>query len=355
MVTRSKARWLLAGAVVLAAACRPELEGRPSLVKSERILAVRSVPADAKPQAKVRFDSLFVGPDGALDGEVLDWALCKKRASLTEAGSIASECLEREADELEQLGTGPGVDGSVIKESCEIFGPTPPTPKAGEPNARPADPDTTGGFYQSVRVLSGDGPSDYAVGVTRLGCGLGGATQEQSAEFTRRYLPNENPALDSLTLTRDEEDEQVLPDVQSDELLTVNAGETVTLRASWADCGGSGECGDGVCVDAEDEDAESCPEDCQTPHGCSGAEPYVYFDPLNRSLTDRREAMRVSWFATAGRFEHERTGRAEDEASELSTDNTWTAPDESMELRLWVVLRDDRGGVGWGSYRLQVD
>jgi hypothetical protein len=24
-------------------------------------------------------------------------------------------------------------------------------------------------------------------------------------------------------------------------------------------------------------------------------------------------------------------------------------------VRIWVVLRDDRGGVGWGSYKLQVE
>jgi hypothetical protein len=34
--------------------------------------------------------------------------------------------------------------------------------------------------------------------------------------------------------------------------------------------------------------------------------------------------------------------------------NGWTAPTSPAELRLWVVLRDSRGGGGWGSYAVEV-
>jgi hypothetical protein len=336
-------------------ACRPELEGRPSLVQGERILAVRSVPADAKPQAALKYDSLFVGPEGVLDGESLDWALCRKRKALTETGAIASECLARQAPVLEPLGVGGGVTGSVLKEGCELFGPTPPTPKAGEPSARPVDPDTTGGYYQAVRVLSGSGPADYSLGVTRLACGLGGATQEQAAEFTRRYRSNENPMLSELVLRRADGSEEVLSTAETDGTVSVTRAEQVSLRAAWADCSGPVVCGDGVCGEGEDSGAESCPGDCKEAHGCTGSEPYLYFDPLNRRLSDRRESIRVSWFATAGRFDHERTGRTESEAAETTTSNPWTAPDESADVWLWVVIRDDRGGVGWSSYRLRAE
>jgi hypothetical protein len=105
----------------------------------------------------------------------------------------------------------------------------------------------------------------------------------------------------------------------------------------------------------EDSSAASCPQDCAKPHGCTGSEPYIYFDPQNRSLLDRREAVRVSWFANAGHFDHERTGRAELDASSNTTDNPWTAPDDSFDVWLWVVIRDDRGGTGWSSYRLRAD
>ena len=46
-------------------ACKPNLEGRPSLVDGDRVLAVRSIPAEAKGSAKVKYEALYVGTDGA--------------------------------------------------------------------------------------------------------------------------------------------------------------------------------------------------------------------------------------------------------------------------------------------------
>jgi hypothetical protein len=63
----------------------------------------------------------------------------------------------------------------------------------------------------------------------------------------------------------------------------------------------------------------------------------------------------VSWFASDGEFEHDRTARSEAEAESGDSDNQWTAPDSEGEQRIWVVLRDDRGGVGWGSYKVTVE
>jgi hypothetical protein len=337
----------------LAAACRPEIEGRPSLVQRERVLALRSSPAEGKPQAQLTYDSLFVSADGTLDGSDLDWALCHERKPLTQAGTIAQNCLVPEGSALEALGVGASVPGSVIKDGCSLFGPTPPTPKPGEPSVRPVDPDTTGGYYQTVRVLSRAAGDEYSVGVTRLACGLGGATQEQSAEFTKRYRPNENPALDSLVLHHEDGRHETLSTADSGQIAQLIAGERVQLEAAWQDCPVPDVCGDGICGIDEDSSPASCPDDCKTPHGCSGAEQYVYFNPQDRQLSDRREAIRVSWFASAGRFDHERTGISENEAQN-ATDNPWTAPDASVDVWLWVVIRDDRGGTGWGSYRLHV-
>jgi hypothetical protein len=72
-------------------------------------------------------------------------------------------------------------------------------------------------------------------------------------------------------------------------------------------------------------------------------------------LLDRREAIRISWFASAGTFEHERTGRGENEIGHATSDNQWVASRESRDVLLWVVIRDDRGGVGWRSYTLRVE
>ena len=67
-----------------------------------------------------------------------------------------------------------------------------------------------------------------------------------------------------------------------------------------------------------------------------------------------REAIRVSWFATGGALDTDTGGRAESEADQATIENTWTAPATAGEARLWLVVRDDRGGVGWQGYRVRV-
>ena len=64
-------------------------------------------------------------------------------------------------------------------------------------------------------------------------------------------------------------------------------------------------------------------------------ETYVYFDPEHHELVDRDEQYRVSWFATDGAFATNHTGTG---------DNRWTGAPGST---LWIVVRDDRGGVAW--------
>ena len=72
-----------------------------------------------------------------------------------------------------------------------------------------------------------------------------------------------------------------------------------------------------------------------------------------RRLQIRREAIRVSWFATAGKFDVDRTDRSADDTTATSS-NTWTPPAHAGDVHLWIVLRDDRGGSGWQSYRISV-
>jgi hypothetical protein len=63
--------------------------------------------------------------------------------------------------------------------------------------------------------------------------------------------------------------------------------------------------------------------------------------------------MRVSWYTTGGRFRDVRTGRERgDEGRAVS--NVFTAPPAAGELAVWVVLRDERGGVAWRALRVRV-
>ena len=82
---------------------------------------------------------------------------------------------------------------------------------------------------------------------------------------------------------------------------------------------------------------------------------FPVFDIAARTLVDTREAMRVSWFTTAGEFVHDRTGRSSDDP-ELFTDNTWTvsAAQAAGPIYFWVVLRDSRGGSDAAAFAITV-
>lgn len=131
----------------------------------------------------------------------------------------------------------------------------------------------------------------------------------------------------------------------------VQAGARIALRVAWASCPTTDACHDGVC--GPDETSTSCPADCATPHACTGAERFVAFDIETQALADQRESIAVAWFATAGSFDSDRTGRSAADPA-VTSDNGWTAPATPGPVRLWVVLRDDRGGTGWAEYALEV-
>jgi hypothetical protein len=102
---------------------------------------------------------------------------------------------------------------------------------------------------------------------------------------------------------------------------SVPAGATVTLVASW-------------------------PTDA--------VESYLYFDPQSQTLVTRREAMRVSWFATGGSLAVDASAVGElDDATSAST--TWRAPETAGPAWLWLVLRDSRGGIATQTIELTVD
>jgi len=67
----------------------------------------------------------------------------------------------------------------------------------------------------------------------------------------------------------------------------------------------------------------------------------------------RLERLTASWFADAGKIDKARTSFIDGEATLAQAGhNSWTAPDTSSWppdglVELAVVLRDDRGGVGW--------
>lgn len=269
--------------LLLALSCRPDLGDRDSLVVETQVLAVRGDPPEAKPGENVTYSVLVASPDGPIAVPAAAWAFCATPKLLTENGAVSAACL---GSGVRPIGDGAMVSAPIPADACQIFGP-----ETTSQDLRPRDPDPTGGFYQPVRVAL-DGRLSF--GQERVRCTPKNISALPAADFDRRYRVNANPEIASVDL----------PD-------SAAASSHHVLRVTW-------------------------PE--------ASAETYAYYDPTTALVVDKRESMRVSWFANAGAFEHDRTGRTRDE-HETFTENAWDAPASAGTVHLFVVLRDDRGGA----------
>lgn len=295
------------------------------------------------------YTALLVDGSGERGDLPLDWAYCNKQKALSNLDDVDPLCFVYGADYLTEIGQGPSAKGKIPMTACNLFGPDVPPAQPGQPPGRPADPDGTGGYYQPVRLIrQTDTDLVLGAGESRIVCGLPGATPETLAAFKASYEANASPALTGVSVVGGA---TLAPDDGTSPGLAVKRGAKITLRAAWPACPVEAACGDGIC--SPDEDATSCAADCMMPHGCAGAEPYAYYDPETREVVRRREAITVSWFATGGAFDTDRSARGEDEM-ETTSDDGWTAPAEAGKVMLWVVLRDDRGGTSWQRYRIDV-
>ncbi|HYP87573.1 MAG TPA: hypothetical protein VEQ59_05460 [Polyangiaceae bacterium] len=332
--------------------CEPSFDDRNSEVLDRRVLAVQATPAQAKPGQSVTLRALVVEPSGTLRDFPLDWAFCNAAKPVAETNDVSDACLASSGEQFDRLGDGATVSGALPKDACRRFGPDVPPNMAGEAPGRPTDPDSTGSFFQPVRVLAaGSQGRLLTVAQAGLSCGLPSLTGDQLLVYQKRVRINEHPQLLNVLVNADEMAPLTVDDGAT-EPLRVAKGQKLSLRATWPECPVSSSCGDGIC--GADELAADCPEDCKMPRGCFGAETYIYYDPLTRQLVDRREAMRLSWFAGAGAFDDDHTGRREDETAAFS-DGVWTAPSSAGPVHLWVVLRDSRGGITWQSYVVDVE
>ncbi len=334
-------RLLVHGALGAAAGCVPDLDVDESTVRAPRLLAVQAEPAEVAPGSEaVVYRALIADASGARDDAAITWFDCLAQKPLAELGPVSRECLRIDSGKLTMIGQGMSVSAPVPSTACALFGPNPPPPMADQPSGRPVDPDETGGYKMPVVLgLSVAGTAAVELYEQRISCGLAGVSPDVSVEYALRYHRNENPSVRELRVTRASGEVSSL----GDQPLQVAARERVLLEVAWPDCPGSDVCGDGVC--GPDETRESCADDCTQMHGCGGQERYLEYDRQQHALTVRREAMRAAWYATAGTYDQERTGVAEQEIASGSQ-NGWVAPEEPGSYTLWTVLRDARGGVG---------
>jgi hypothetical protein len=295
-------------------ACKPELGDPASLVTEPRILAVRSEPAEVRPDHAVTYQALIATPDGTAAPDIA-WAFCTEPAPLSSNNVVNDSCLATAAPPA----AGLEVQATIPLDACSVFGPTPPAPLPGHPPLRPHDADVTGGYYQPVRAvasLDGD-PLAPGIGLTRITCDLANAPLDIVQDFQARYRPNTNPILVGVTAlvgaARGE------PTNLGDPRVALPPRTAVTLRASWTD---------------------------------ASAEPFPVFDPASRTLVDHREEIRVSWFVSGGALASDRTGRGEADTASFA-DDVWTTP-EPGPAYLWVVVRDSRGGVAFAGYTVAI-
>ncbi len=262
-------------------ACADGLDQRLAIVTEPRVLAVIAEPAEARPGDAVRYTAIVGSADGT-SAAVPRWAFCAAPKPPTEDNAVSAACLEE--TQLIVIGEAPAVTARLPANGCLQFGPeTPPG------NFRPRDADASGGYYQPIRA---DVDDLRAFGLTRITCNLASAPPEVARDYDLHYVANRNPVLDPFVLA------------------PVTADRDVTLTASWP---------------------------------AASAEAYLAYDPAAQRLVDRREAMRLSWFATGGALAVDAS--AVDEADTgTSVSTVWHTPAAGV-ARLWLVLRDSRGGI----------
>jgi hypothetical protein len=333
------------------AACVPNVDTDDSIIEHPTVIAIQAEPAEAKPGQQVQYSALFVDESGDTASGRLTWFDCSAQKPVAELGPVSQDCFDEDSGMLSRIGQGTHVSGAMPFNACSLFGPNPPPPQADGPPGRPADPDITGGYKMPlvVGVHPTHGPTDNVIFQQRVYCGLAEVPLATSSDFAQHYRLNENPSLARVVVTRADGTRESVDDGGA---LELSPGEQITLDVRWPSCPTKSKCGDGIC--GIDEDLEACPADCTTPVGCGGREDYLWFDPQARELTTRRESMSVAWYANAGKFRDQRTGVTEEESANGST-NRWTAPEHaSSALKLWIVLRDDRGGVGHGELSVEL-
>jgi len=270
-------KWLVV--LVVLSACDAEPLGRSSQVDAPAVIALAVEPAEVAPGEDVTVTVHVATPDGPADAAEAAWALCVSPRPVTDDNAVAADCTD---DGVEPIAaTGPTITTPLSIDACARFGPSPPPG-----GFRPRDPDPTGGYYQPVRVEV-DGLTAFAM--ARVYCGLANAPLAETTRYADEYTRNLAPVIDAL-----------------DAPATIAPGETIELSVRWPD---------------------------------GALEPYLRYDADAQILETVEERVTVSWFATGGDFDLDRSVGAA-----TGTTNAWAAPESAGPVHVWAVARDDRGG-----------
>jgi hypothetical protein len=295
----------LALAPLLLAACSNDFAPYSKLDRL-RVLAIRAEPPNPAPGERCELDALIFAPSG--EPVSYRWGFCPVQAQAQDAYA----CPIDEALAQAILGSSPPFDLGTA-DTADFTNPFPASLLAQL---------CANGLRSGDRTLAIECNPDYRVTVTLDVATSGDSLQ---AAFTVNLPASDTPEINANpTVLGLSVDGTPLTDVPT--LVPVQAGASVSVAAQLS--------------------ADSVEQRMIPPaEGGSGV---------------RKENLIFSWFADAGSLDKDRTVYLGGETGlDQAAQVRWTPPaagewpDQGL-VNLAVVVRDDRGGVGWLSRRFQI-
>jgi hypothetical protein len=272
-----------------------------SFVEGVRILGIHADPPEVASGEQAMLVPLVVDPGVDLDAGVPDityeWALCNKRPAI--GIDVDPDCFDADGGDL--LTPLPTLAGGATMVTM-------PPRTLADFNL----PDTTGGFYVPVRL--------------RISAGDTHITAFERLRWKAGFVPpNQNPGAMGIAYVPTGTDGQ-LPDLGQtvdpqplDENTPMDLPLGGKLRLRGSDTPGS-------------------------------SESYMTFvgdltNPSNVTITTVTETVQFFWYASAGKLDPDVTGEARPDAILDTTQYTDTLAARAGLVDLWLVVRDERGGV----------
>ena len=309
----------LAALVTTALACAPDLTVHASRITAPRVVAVRGTPAEARPGETVTLTATVATPAGVGNDAQIDWIACETPRATTESATVSPRCLD-DAGALAMLTMerSTTVTVTVPSDACMRIGPQTPSVGQGAERVRSPDADITGGWQLPVRL-------DLAVGDAhetlfaryRVRCQPPDVPGATAVDYARRYRNNVNPALAGVFAVVDNDTRALARDAAAGSATEVGGPRDVPILALW---------------------------------NADSVERYVRVNPETRALDERTESLEIAWYTARGWFE--RDGTTPDGTGTVTV-NVLHRDAGDGEVRVWVVLRDERGGVDVGAYRVR--
>jgi hypothetical protein len=304
---------------VMSLGCAPDLTVHASRITSARVIAVLADPPEARPGAMVSLTAIVAGASGDV---AVTWRACEIPRSTNESATVSARCLDDgDGGAITTLAEGVTASATIPSNACMRVGPQVPPAGQDGVRARAPDPDITGGWQLPIRLdLRAGSERETMFARYRVRCQPPDVPGATAQGYALRYRDNRNPALSGVYAVVD--------------------GATRELPRASAE-------GDG----AEVAIGPSREVGVLALWGAESAEGYVRVDPVTRGLDTRTEALEVAWFTTGGWFSRDRTAP---DASGTASVNVLHLDAGVTQTRVWVVLRDERGGVDVARLRVRV-